>query len=174
MRNGWSITSVGSIGSSSSESSSCAACRVIPRHYKIGRVRNDGGLRWDRVRLLLARLSACTLRLARDLLWLGRKSEEEKTPLFTLIIYGNIAATFGAKTRQNRAKWKRGYPVFSIRYHIWTVPSITMLCSVVINLLEFRSAGRTASVRSHQPELDRAANLFPRHTRSFICGANRS
>jgi hypothetical protein len=29
-------------------------------------------------------------------------------------IYGNITATFEAKTRQNRAKWKRGYPYFSM------------------------------------------------------------
>ena len=29
---------------------------------------------------------------------------------------GNITATFGAKTKQNRAKWKRGYPYLSVIY----------------------------------------------------------
>ena len=42
------------------------------------------------------------------------------------------------------------------------------LSSVVINLPDFRSAGKAASVRSHQPGPDRVQNLFLRHTRSFF------
>ncbi|MGH9527288.1 MAG: RNA polymerase sigma factor [Terriglobales bacterium] len=51
--------------------------------------------------------------------------------------------------------------------------SSTMLSSIVVNPVKFSSAAGAASVRSHQPGLDRTENLFPRRTRSFFYGASR-